>query len=80
MEGPLSNTINVERAKRGLTQADLARIAGVARRSVNAIESGRMFPSVVTALKIARALGVSVEAIFTLNDGAEPPVESHDVN
>jgi putative transcriptional regulator len=66
-EGELRNTMKVERAKRDLTQADLAALAGITRRSVNAIEAGHMIPSVLLALRIARALGVSVEAIFTLH-------------
>ncbi len=68
-EEKLHNTIKVERAKRDLTQADLAVIAGVTRRSVNAIETGRMIPSVLLALRIAKALGVSVETIFGLDGG-----------
>ena len=52
---------------RNLTQADLAELAGVTRRSVNAIEGGRMVPSVLLALRIARALGVTVETIFSLD-------------
>jgi putative transcriptional regulator len=68
---PLRNTIKVERAKRDLTQAELASLAGVTRRSVNAIEAGRMVPSVLLALRIARALGVSVETIFGLNGTGE---------
>ncbi len=66
----LRNTLKVQRAMRDLTQADLAALAGVTRKSVNAIETGRMTPSVVLALKLARALGVSVETIFGL-DGAQ---------
>jgi putative transcriptional regulator len=38
----------------------------VTRKSVNAIETGRMVPSVLLALKLARALGVPVNAIFSL--------------
>ena len=63
-------TLKVQRAMRDLTQADLAAMAGVTRRSVNAIESGRMVPSIVLSLKLARALGVSVDSIFSL--GREP--------
>jgi putative transcriptional regulator len=66
----LRNTLKVQRAMRDLTQADLADLAGVTRRSVNAIEAGRMVPSVLLALKLARALGVSVDALFSLGDGA----------
>jgi len=69
------NTIKVQRAIRDLTQADLAELAGVTRKSINAIETGRMVPSVILALKVARALGVSVDVLFSL-DGREsaPPV------
>ena len=38
---------------------------------MNAIETGRMVPSVLLALKIARALGVSVETIFSLDGPSE---------
>lgn len=67
----LRNTLKVQRAMRDLTQADLAAMAGVTRKSVNAIETGKMVPSVLLALKLARALDVAVEAIFTLEAGAE---------
>lgn len=64
----LRNTLKVRRAMRDLTQAELAALAGVTRRSVNAIETGRMVPSVLLALKLARALGVSVDALFSIDD------------
>ncbi len=67
MPDELRNRIKVQRAMRDLTQADLAELAGITRRSVNAIEAGRMVPSVLLALKIARALGVTVETIFNLD-------------
>lgn len=72
-DGALQNTIRVQRAIQDLTQADLAMRAGVTRKSVNAIETGRMVPSIVLALKIARALGVSVESLFALDDRSAPP-------
>lgn len=68
----LRNTLKVQRAMRDLTQADLACLAGVTRKSVNAIETGRMTPSVLLALKLARALGISVQTIFSLDGGPEP--------
>lgn len=77
----LRNTIKVERAIRNLTQAELGELAGVTRKSVNAIETGRMVPSVLLALKLARALGVSVNAIFSLAGReevvSEPPQDVH---
>ncbi len=63
----LHNTLRVQRAIRDLTQAELAELAGVTRKSVNAIEAGRMVPSVLLALRLARVLGVAVEALFTLD-------------
>lgn len=73
MEGEgLRNRLKVQRAMRDLTQADLAALAGVTRKSVNAIETGRMTPSVLLALKLARALGVPIETIFSLDGGPEP--------
>jgi putative transcriptional regulator len=69
----LRNTLKVQRAMRNLTQADLAELAGVTRKSVNAIETGRMTPSVILALKLAEALGVPVEAIFGLDGEPAPP-------
>ncbi|HEY5611349.1 MAG TPA: helix-turn-helix transcriptional regulator [Thermoanaerobaculia bacterium] len=73
-EESLRNTLKVQRAIRDLTQADLAVLAGATRRTINAIEAGRMVPSVVLALKIARALGVAVETVFTLDARDEPVV------
>jgi putative transcriptional regulator len=68
-ENGLRNTLKVQRAMRDLTQADLAALAGVTRKSVNAIETGHMVPSVVLALRIANALGVTIETIFSLEHG-----------
>jgi len=70
-EDELHNTIKVLRAMRDLTQADLADRAGTTRKSVTAIETGRMVPSVVLALKLARALGVTVDTIFSIGEKHE---------
>jgi putative transcriptional regulator len=67
----LHNTLKVQRAMRNLTQADLAEMAGVTRKSVNAIETGRMVPSVLLALKLAGVLGVPVDALFSLSRGSD---------
>lgn len=67
----LRNRLKVQRAINDLTQAELAEKAGVTRKSVNAIETGRMVPSVLLALKLSRALGVTVDTLFMLN-GEQP--------
>lgn len=38
---------------------------------MNAIEAGRMVPSVLLALKLARVLGVSVETLFSVGGETE---------
>ena len=66
--GELRTALKVHRAMRDLTQADLAALAGLTRKSINAIETGRMVPSVVLALKLAKVLQAPVEALFSLVD------------
>ena len=65
-DSELVNVLKVHRAMKDLTQAELADRAGITRVSVNAIECGRMVPSVFLALKLAAALGVTVDELFRL--------------
>jgi putative transcriptional regulator len=69
MEETLVTTMKLQRAKRGWTQAQLADLSGITRKSINAIESGRMVPSTILALKLARTLEVTVEELFSLAAG-----------
>jgi putative transcriptional regulator len=62
----LLNNLRIERARAELTQAELARRAGVTRKSVNSIENGHFVPSTLLALKLAHILGTSVEELFQL--------------
>jgi putative transcriptional regulator len=66
MDETLVTTMKLLRAQRDLTQAQLAELSGITRKSINAIESGRMVPSTILALKLARTLGVTVEELFSL--------------
>jgi molybdate-binding protein/DNA-binding XRE family transcriptional regulator len=52
------------RERLGLSQAELARRAGVSRQVVNMVERERVVPSVLTALALAEALGCSVSDIY----------------
>ncbi|KQZ06309.1 transcriptional regulator [Caulobacter sp. Root1455] len=65
-ETPLLNTLRAARAAAGLTQADLAEKVGVTRKTINTVENGVFVPSTVLALKLARALDATVEALFQL--------------
>jgi putative transcriptional regulator len=63
----LRNRLRELRAERDLTQAALAELVGVSRKTVNTIENGVFVPSTLLALKLARALSQPVEAIFRLD-------------
>jgi putative transcriptional regulator len=60
----LANRIKDRRAELGFTQAELAERVGVTRKTVNTVENGVFTPSALLALKLAEALGVSVEQLF----------------
>ncbi len=62
----MENSIRVERAKKKITQAELADKVNVSRQTIHAIETGKFIPSTVLALKIANFFKVSFEEIFTL--------------
>lgn len=56
------------RTAAGLTQQELADQAGLSRKTVNTVENGVFTPSVLVALTLAQALGVPLDALFTLED------------
>lgn len=62
----LGNRLHDLRAERDLTQAALAELVGVSRKTINTVENGVFVPSTALALRIARALGRPVEEIFFL--------------
>jgi len=70
---PLMNSLKVQRAKLGINQAELGKLADVSRQTISSIERGKYNPSVTLALKIAKIFNVSVEDIFVYeednNDG-----------
>lgn len=63
----LTNRLREERARRDLTQAQLAELVGVSRKTINTVENGVFIPSTVLALKLAKALGSTVEKLFQLS-------------
>ena len=64
----MKNSIKVERAKKNITQADLAIIAKVSRQTINAMELGKYVPSTVLSLRLAQIFEVEVSQIFTLEE------------
>lgn len=66
-ENILKNSIKVQRAKKDLTQEQLAELVGVTRTTINFVERGRWVPSTVLALKIVRVFEVPFEEVFYLD-------------
>ena len=66
----LKNTIKVQRAIKDLTQEQLAELVGVTRKTINTIERGKYVPSTLLALRMAKALGVTVEDLFEIIEDA----------
>lgn len=62
----LMNRLREERARLNLTQAELAELVGVSRKTINTVENGVFIPSTVLALRLARALNTTVESLFQL--------------
>lgn len=62
----MKNRIKVARAEFNITQADLAKRAGVSRQTINAMELGKYVPSTVLALKLASIFEIEVSALFKL--------------
>ena len=65
------------RRKRGVAASVLARAAAVSRQTIYAMEAGDYVPNTAVALRLARALDVTVEELFRLD--ADVPVRPRTV-
>lgn len=70
----LANTLKVQRAKKDLTQEQLAQLVGVTRKTINTVENGKYIPSTYLALKLARVLGAPVEELFRLQEDQDESI------
>jgi putative transcriptional regulator len=66
VERGLGNRLKDARTRLNLTQAELALLAGVSRKTINTVENGVFVPSTMLALALAQSLNVSVEELFYL--------------
>jgi len=62
----IENNLAVIRQKRGLSAAHLAKVTGVSRQTIYAIEAGSYVPNTALALRLARVLETGVEELFAL--------------
>jgi putative transcriptional regulator len=61
----ITNQIRRWRVERvDMTQAELARLCGVTRQTIIALEAGKYSPSLELAFKLARALGRDLDDVF----------------
>ena len=56
--------VRAARLERGIGQGQLAAEAQISRQALSAIEAGAYTPNVTVALRLAQALGKSVETLF----------------
>lgn len=75
----LSTRLRALRAKAGWSGTALAAAVGLSRQAYAAIEAGRSVPATDTALRLARALGTSVEALFSLVDAPVASARAREV-
>lgn len=76
MSASIRNELGAVRQRRGIAAAGLAAQTGVSRQTIHAIEGGSYVPNTALALKLARALDVSVEELFSLEgESAAAPRE-----
>ncbi|MEV6298817.1 helix-turn-helix transcriptional regulator [Actinoplanes sp. NPDC051861] len=63
-DGAVGARIKAARREAGFTQQTLAAEVEVSRQTIIAMETGDYAPSVYLAIKVARALATSVEALW----------------
>ena len=56
------------RAKRALTQAELADLVGVRRETIVFLEAGKYNPSLRLAHQVAKELGTTIDTLFIFGD------------
>jgi putative molybdopterin biosynthesis protein len=69
------NNVKSIRTRLGMSQQDLANLAGVTRQAISTLESGQCSPSIAISLRLAKALGCPVEELFWLEESL-PEVEA----
>lgn len=66
MREHINNKVFELRKEKNVTQEEFARVLGVSRQTIIAIEKGNYIPSLLLGMKIARFFKKPVDEIFTL--------------
>ncbi|CAG5946162.1 transcriptional regulator [Streptococcus pneumoniae] len=64
----LKNRLKELRARDGLNQTALAKLAGVSRQTISLLERDEYTPSIIIALKISQIFNETVESVFRLEE------------
>ena len=67
-KGMLKNRLKELRARDGLNQTELAKLAGVSRQTISLLERDEYTPSIVIALKISQIFNEPVESVFRIEE------------
>ncbi|MFT4147650.1 MAG: helix-turn-helix transcriptional regulator [Micrococcaceae bacterium] len=67
----MDNLLKEFRKAKGLTQGQLAELAGCSSRSIISIEQGKYKPSITLAYKLALLLDTNMEELFKLEQNIE---------
>jgi DNA-binding XRE family transcriptional regulator len=67
-EDPVFNQIEQIRTAKGLSRQELADLVGVHYQTIGYLERGEYSPSLVLALRIAKALNKGVSELFSLTE------------
>jgi len=60
----MENTLRIERARKRISQKELAEAVNVSRQSIYLIENGLMMPKLTMAYKISKFFNLKVEELF----------------
>jgi putative transcriptional regulator len=60
----IKNTVRIERRRRRVTQAEMAKALGVSRQTVVLLEKGNYAPSLLLAFKVSLYLHEPIEKLF----------------
>ena len=64
MKNQIKNSIHVERAKKGITQQELAEGVGTSRQTIHLLESGKTDPKISLMVRIAHYFKLKVSDII----------------
>jgi putative transcriptional regulator len=62
----MTSQLKERRIDKRLTQEELSKKAAISRQYLNKIENGKAIPSTPIAIELAKALGCTVEELFSI--------------